>query len=286
MTEASKNLHISQPALSYAVKAIEDEAGIPLFFRRSNTISLTDAGEKFMNEAERILTSADSLAVMMKGYAGLKAGNLNLGMLWIAGYMDLFGLLNEFRGKFPGVTYSLTFDGSDVLMNGLMTRRFHGVFVIRSPSAVEGNRKLHGIKLSNGEYVLIVPESSPLSGMESVNIKDLDGETIIMPSETTLLNRQLSLMFKAEGVNPRVLCSTSQSDIVGQLVAEGMGTAFASETIARKICPANCRIVHFAESEKVRRTIYFVTLRELMDYPLTRAFAEFVGRGQSPEKIS
>ena len=83
-------------------------------------------------------------------------------------------------------------------------------------------------------------------------------------------------MFQEEGISPRVLCSTSQSDVVGQLTAEGLGTAFASETIARKICSENCRIVRFSESVKIRRTIYFVMLRELLEYPLTKAFCEFV----------
>ncbi|MBQ3345950.1 MAG: LysR family transcriptional regulator [Synergistaceae bacterium] len=276
MTAAAKNLHLSQPSLSYAVKAIEDEIGIPLLHRHSNTISLTDAGEKFLSEAERIIESADNLTITMKGYAGLKAGNLRLGMLWIAGYMNLFSLLNEFRGKVPEVTYELTIDGSDVLMHGLMNRKLHGAFVIRSPSAVEGNSELHSVKLSTGEYVLIVPERSPLSKMEEVSVKDLGHETIIMPSEKTLLHHQLNVMFQEEGISPRVLCSTSQSDVVGQLTAEGLGTAFASETIARKICPENCRIVRFSESVKIRRTIYFVMLRELLEYPLTKAFCEFV----------
>lgn len=278
MTAAAKNLHLSQPSLSYAVKAIEDETGIPLLFRHSNTISLTDAGEKFLSEAERIIESADNLTVTMRGYAGLKAGNLRLGMLWVAGYMNLFSLLNEFREKIPEVTYELTIDGSDVLMQGLMNRKLHGVFVIRSPSAVEGSSELHSVKLSTGEYLLIVPERNPISKMDSISVKDLDGETIIMPAETTLLYHQLSLMFKSEGVSPRILCSTSQSDVVGQLTAEELGTAFASETIARKICPENCRLVRFSEGEKIRRTIYFVMLRELLDYPLTKEFADFVDK--------
>ena len=276
MTLAAKNLRVSQPSLTYAVKVLENELGVPLLFRHPHSISLTEAGETFAAQAERITSSADSLAEMMRGYANLTAGNLRLGMLWIAGYMGLFGLLNEFRGHVPAVTYELTIDGSDVLMQGLMGRKLHGVFVIRSLSAVEGNSELHSVRLSTGEYVLIVPENNPLSERESVSVRDLNHETIIMPSEKTLLHRQLSVMFQEEGVSPRVLCSTSQSDIVGQLTAEGLGMAFASETVARKICPENCRIVRFSESDKVRRTIYFVTLKEFLDYPLTRAFCEFV----------
>ena len=275
MSLAANNLHVSQPSLSYAVKTIEDEIGIPLLFRHSHAISLTDAGEIFANEAERIIDSADSLAGMMKGYANLKAGNLRLGVLWIGGYMDIFSLLNEFRGVVPGVTYELSFDGSDILINGLKGRSLHGVFVVSSPAYLEGEKDFHSVRISTEEYKLIIHKNNPLSRKEAVSIRDLGHETIIMPSEKTLLHRQLSVMFQEEGVSPRVLCSTSQSDIAGQLAGAGLGIAFASSTVAGKICGEDCRVVAFEEGAKIHRIIYFVMLREFLDYPLTRAFFEF-----------
>ena len=277
ITEAAKNLHLSQPSLSFAVKTLEEELGIPLLFRHSHSVSLTDAGEKFAAHAERITGSADQLKDLMQRHSNLLAGNLRLGMLWISGYMEIFSLLNEFREAVP-VTYELTFDGSDVLFNGLINRRLHGVFVISSPSYLENEDEFHSVKISTEEYKLIVPCENSLSGLESVRIKDLDGQTIVMPSEKTLLHRQLSLMFQEKGVTPRVLCSTSQSDIAGQLAGAGLGIAFASSTVAGKICPENCRVVPFIDCEKIQRVIYFVMLRELLDYPLTKEFADFIKR--------
>lgn len=275
MSLAAQNLHVSQPSLSYTVKAIEDEIGIPLLFRHSHTISLTDAGKIFAEHAERITDSADNLAGMMKGYADLTAGNLRLGVLWIGGYMEIFRLLNEFREISPGVTYELSFDGSDILINSLKRRSLHGVFVVSSPAYLENERDFYSVRVSTEEYKLIIPKSNPLSQKESVSIRDLANETIIMPSEKTLLHRQLSVMFQQEGVRPRVLCSTSQSDIAGQLAGAGLGIAFASSTVAGKICGDECRVSAFEEGGKIHRIIYFVMLREFLDYPLTRAFFEF-----------
>ena len=102
----------------------------------------------------------------------------------------------------------------------------------------------------------------------------LDGENIIMPSSKTLLHRQLSILFHENGITPNVLCSTSQPDIIGQLTGEGLASGFASETVARKICAPSCRVMEF--DEHIRRKIYYVTLKELNDYPLTRAFKNFL----------
>ena len=190
--------------------------------------------------------------------------------------MGLFSLLNDFKSEAPAITYELTFDGSNVLMQKLMNRSLHGVFVISSPPVLEQYRDIHSVKLSEEEYMLLVPESNPLSSRPSVSIRDLHEQTIIMPSETTLLNRQLSLLFNQNGITPHVLCSTSQSDIIGQLAGEGLAVGFASSTIAKKICPDNCKVIEFERSEKIYRMIYFVTLNELLDYPLTKAFSNFI----------
>ena len=191
--------------------------------------------------------------------------------------MEIFTLLNEFRRILPGITYELSFDGSDILIDSLKRRSLHGVFVVSSPAYIENDKEIHSVKISTEEYKLIVPKSNPLSEKSAVSVRDLGDETIIMPSEKTLFHRQLSVMFQGEGVSPRVLCSTSQSDIAGQLAGAGLGIAFASSTVAGKICGENCRVIDFEEGAKIHRIIYFMTLRELLDYPLTRAFCDFMG---------
>lgn len=273
---AAKNLHLSQPSLSFAIKTLEDELGIPLLIRHSHSVSLTEAGEQFASHAERIVGSADQLRDLMHRHSNLLAGNLRLGMLWIGGYMNLFSLLNGFKAIAPAVSYELVFDGSSVLMRKLLGRSLHGAFVISSPHVLEQYRDIHSVKLSEEEYMLLVPENNPLSSRPSVRMQDLHRQTIIMPSETTLLNRQLSLLFQENGITPHILCSTSQSDIIGQIVGEGLAVGFASSTIAKKICPENCRVAEFEPSEKIYRMIYFITLNELLDYPLTKAFSDFI----------
>ena len=62
---AAKNLHLSQPSLSFAIKTLEDELGIPLLIRHSHSVSLTEAGEQFASHAERIVGSADQLRDLM-----------------------------------------------------------------------------------------------------------------------------------------------------------------------------------------------------------------------------
>ena len=169
--------------------------------------------------------------------------------------MNLFALLNDFKTTAPAITYELIFDGSNILLQELLNRRLHGIFIISSPGVLEKFRELHYIKLQSEEYKAIIPRKNLLAAHESISIKDLDGENIIMPSPKTLLNRQLNLLFTEQGISPKILCSTSQSDIVSQLTGEGLAIGFASSTIAEKICAESCCVKEFGDS-KIYRVIY------------------------------
>lgn len=169
---AARNLHLSQPSLSFAIRTLEHELGIPLLTRHSKYISLTDAGEKFALHAEQ-------LSDLMHRHS------------------NLFALLKEFREHFPAITYELTFDGSDILMQGLEARIARDIHNQFAPSS-------------------------------------------------------------------------------GQPACAGLGVGFASSSIAEKICAENCRVIPFSDNEKIYRMIYYVTLKELLDYPLTREFTSFV----------
>ena len=276
ISQAALNLHLSQPSLSFAVKALEQELGIPLLIRHSKSVSLTDAGETFLAYAEKIIGSTDQLTDLMHRHSRLLAGKLRLGVLVIGGYVNLFALLNKFREQSEGITYELTFDVSDLLVQRLIKRQIHGAFIISVPHVLEENPELHHIKISTEEYMLIVPKSSPLSRKECISVSDLKDEVLVMPSPNTIFFRQLSVMLQEEGSTPKVLCSTSQSDIVGQITTENLAIGFASTTVAKKICPENCRILPFKQTERVQRMIYFITLKELLNYPLTKAFTDFV----------
>ena len=86
---AAKALFLSQPSLSQQILHLEKELGVSLFVRHSKSVSLTEAGEQFVTAARRILNEVDQLAENMKKYSILEAGTLRIGLLWIAGYLQL-----------------------------------------------------------------------------------------------------------------------------------------------------------------------------------------------------
>ena len=90
---------------------------------------------------------------------------------------------------------------------------------------------------------------------------------------------------KAEeaGITPNILCETSQSDLVIQLAAHDLGVGISSKSIATGAQDGTYSIVPF--ESRLHRSIYYVTLKELLDYPSIRSFTRYVKRYQLENKI-
>ena len=95
-----------------------------------------------------------------------------------------------------------------------------------------------------------------------------------MPGKESAFRKDIEQVFARFQAVPNVLCETSQSDIVMQLAAQNLAVGFASRSIAERLLVPGCRIVPLEVS--LSRTIYYVTLKELLDTPAVRSFTDFV----------
>lgn len=214
---AAKKLFLAQPSLSQQIINLEKELGIALFVRHPKSVTLTDAGEQFLKSARRIVNEVDQLSDLMQKHSQLQNGTLRIGLLWVASYLNLSHILTDYHRIYPGISYSLTVDGSNTLLQMLDSRSINAAFVISS---------------------------------------------------------ELEQVFDQHYIAPRILCETSQSDIVMQLASQNLAIGFASNSIAQALKTEDCRIVPL--EDVLLRTIYYVTLKELLDYPAIRSFTDFV----------
>src|SRR5882672_2094886 len=79
LTRAAERLHVSQPALSAQIKALEDELSVVLFERGAGGMTLTAAGRQLLPEAERVIAAAQALLARARAFRGEIAGRVSLG---------------------------------------------------------------------------------------------------------------------------------------------------------------------------------------------------------------
>lgn len=274
ISAAAKNLFLSQPSLSQQVINLERELGITLFIRHSKSVTLTDAGEQFVKSAQRILNEVNYLSDLMDKYSRLQGGTLHIGMLWVAGYLNLSRVLTDYSQIYPGITYSLKIDGSKSLLQMLCSRSINAGFLISTEEALQKKEELYYRRVIDDYFVAVVSTKNPLASRSRLSLKELHEEGIIMPARESPIHKNLAQIFDHHSVTPRIVCETSQSDIIMQLAAQNLGIGFSSNSIAQSLKTDDVRILPLEEF--IPRTIYYVTLKELLDYPAVRSFTEYV----------
>ena len=268
---AAKSLFVSQPSLSQQIMNLEKELGIPLFIRHSKSVSLTEAGEYFVQSARRILNDTEQLKYSMLKYSSLQTGTLKLGMLWVGGYLNLPQLITDYHDRHPLVTCHLDVEARDL----------HAIFIIGSEKQLL-NQDLYYQKIMEDRYMAVISTDNPLSRRSILSISDLADQKIILPSKASAFRPDLERLFIQNNISPSVLCETSQSDIVIQLASNNLAIGFSSNSIAVRLKNPRCKIVPLEVT--LSRPIYYVTHKNMLNYPTVHSFTDFIKDRFQPDK--
>src|SRR5437868_2496922 len=106
-SEASRRLHIAQPAISQTILDLEEELGVKLLLRTKRTVQLTVAGSAFLHEAEQILSHAKEAGQIARRAGRGETGSLGIGFFGTASSPFLPSLVQSYRQKFPDVQLRL-----------------------------------------------------------------------------------------------------------------------------------------------------------------------------------
>ena len=104
---AAEALHISQPPLSRAIRALEERLGVALLARTRRHVELTAEGARFLDEARRLATQLETAVAELHGMAAGERGRLRIGFVSLADYGVLPGLLKAYKAARPGVALAL-----------------------------------------------------------------------------------------------------------------------------------------------------------------------------------
>ena len=172
MTRAADILHVTQPTLSKAMKALEEELGKKLFIRHSFSIQLTQEGQLLRNRAEDLVTMADKIEKEFFSLGDIMGGDLYLGMAESYQIRHLARVIRALKYSCPGLQYHITRGDTEQVIEKLDKGLLDFAVICDPPDA----KKYEYIAFPEGDtWGLVLPDDAPLAKKETISIDDLIG---------------------------------------------------------------------------------------------------------------
>lgn len=280
-SRAATAVSLTQPAVSRQIEALERELGITLFNRRGRQVELTEAGRRFHDYAERILSLADQAARAMNEIRDLREGRVTLAASTTPGNYLLPQLIARFRKRHPGIEVHMDVMPSREVARAVLEGRADvGILAGPVPSSA-----LQVAPFQEDELVLIVPPGHPLAAMvEDSSVRgDADREhtRALLQQERLLLREPGSATRRAmenllnELSLPADGTELGNTEAIKRAVGAGMGISFISrhavlmELKLGLLSEASCPLL------RIKRDLYFAHLKGLQPSPAVEAFCDF-----------
>jgi LysR family hydrogen peroxide-inducible transcriptional activator len=232
--KAAELCFVSQPALSLAVKKLEDELGVMLFERSRNDVTMTAVGELVVEQATRVIEESKRVKEIAKQGNNQLAGPLKLGVIYSVGpYLlpEIIPILRKTAPEMPLIVEeNLTSNLETQLRNGVID-----VAIIALPFELSG---VVTMPLYEEEFMVVVPSDHDWANRQEVDATELADEKVLLLSSGHCFSNQVVQACPSLSRNGEVLQGNSL-DTVRNMVASNLGITVlpASATISRYQTP-------------------------------------------------
>jgi DNA-binding transcriptional LysR family regulator len=219
ITRAAERLHISQPALSAAIKQLEAQLGVALLDRSDRVLRVTPAGAVLLEEGRGLLAEADRVFEAVRDRSPV--GRLDLGVTPTARYGLGPELLAACAASAPGVMLYPREDSTGALLREVRSGRLDLAVVFCAPPEVDGV----ALEVVRWEPAVVhLRADHPLAGRSSLALEELAGETFLVAESTESggFTARVVEMCRARGFEP-VVRPDPYPDLGLQAVREGLG---------------------------------------------------------------
>lgn len=224
ITQAAKNLYVSQPAISSAIKELEKEFNTILFIRYNNQLTLTDEGHYLYRLSLDLLENFDKVQTDMFNYLK-KTEILKLGVPPMLGTFVFPPIISQYSNDFPNVEIQLLELGSVANRQALIDREINLGLTVKSKNC-ELQEKISYHKIMNTTLLFTINKSHPLAKKKIISVKDLKDIPLVVMKEDCLQSSLVQKEFEKYGLTPNIKIRTNQLYTIKELIKNNNLGAF------------------------------------------------------------
>lgn len=272
-SRAAEIVHVSQPAVSRAVRELEEQVGMPLLERGRGQLRLTEAGSALYDHARAIFALERAAEADLRSRRGLEDGSLTIGASKTVAAYFLPPLVARFLQDYPAVDVRIVTDNTGVIEQRLLAYELDVAFVegpLRDPRVeLEGWR--------DDQLVVLAAAHHPLLDHGRVEPAAMNEYLWVVREVGSGTRAVTEALLQKAGVTVRRILEVGSNGAVVQSVAAGIGLAMVSIEVARdQLALGKVEVVKIPDTD-FRRPLYCARLRDKPASPAARAFDAVAG---------
>ncbi len=270
-TQASEELHLSQPAVSMQVKQIEHLINKSLTEKIGKKLFLTDAGKIMRDYANRILTLRRTLGDTLQSLDGIETGHISIAVPETANQFVTL-ILAQFRKQHPRISFNLQIYNRKGLLNCLKHNTADLVIMGQTPI----NLDLITEKFMKNPLVVIAPPKHPLAKQRHLQLTDLKDYEFVVREPGSGTRLAMQRFFSEHNANLKTIMEMPNNEAIKQAVAAGLGLGIVSlHTLQQELALKQVSILDIKELP-IMRTWYLVEHKHKSRSPVLNLFKQFV----------
>lgn len=231
LTGAANELFVTQPAISLAIKELENEFGIILFNRQNNKLTLTTDGARFYEKANYILQYCNDVQLQMNNH-GKPSRALRVGIPPILSSIFFPDMLDAYLKEFPNANITLEEYGSVRAGNMVLEDELDMALINMEMYNID---RLDSEVLLKDQLVFCVSPQHPLAEKECISTTDIEGQNILLFNRDSVQNNLLKSRFDINNVHPNIIMQGSQLYTIINFLRNGNYGSFLFESITSKL---------------------------------------------------
>ena len=270
-TKASKELHLSQPAVSMQIKQLEESAGLPLLEQVGRKTYLTEAGREMYHYCRTIAEQLEEAGEVLEQLKGLKSGRLEI---TVATTANAFAtrMLSMFNKQHEGSTVSLDVTNRERLLRQLADNEKDIAIMGRPPEDAD----LVTESFAENPLVVVAAPDHPLVNKQPIPLYMLQDQTFVVREKGSGTRTAMQRFFEEHNLSITSSMEMNENEAIKQAVQAGMGLGIVSIHTIELELETNRLVILDVEDFPIMRHWYLVHRKEKRLSPITQAFKDFV----------
>ncbi|PYS62499.1 MAG: LysR family transcriptional regulator [Acidobacteria bacterium] len=279
-SKAAERVYRTQPAVSIAIRRLEEEIGAPLFERSQKTPALTDVGQLVYDYAKRILSLRDQALDGVAELKSLKRGRVRIGANESTSHYLLPQIILDYRKRYPQVKVEIFGHSSDHLSREVLDGKVD--FALMAFDPVDSD--LESFPVLKDELVLIMHPNHPLAKRAAVTVEELGKESFVAHNVKTGSRQRVLEVFAQHRTPLNITLELATIETIKRFVQLEIGLGFVPRMCVAEELERGSLASVPVQDLTYERTLWVTHRREMTFSHAAKAFLELL-REQAKKQI-